>query len=219
MKNMNEQKCYRDDLLEWCEAVELNWDSLKPRFSKLFDVEIIQEWEDSCRQLKAKLQEDIKTDIKEYETAIILYEQWEWLYRESIAYPEEIEVVSEIHMERDEQIPLDEQSLETDAHHEETEIQLEQYMNIEDLNKYRDDLLKWSHKLYSNWNKSKHRLSNTVDIESLEGWEEMYAQLIEKLQEDLPVDYEDYETANTLYEQWKNLLDESYSAQNVIEVG
>lgn len=210
---MNEQKQYRDDLLEWCEAVEINWDSMKPRFSKLFDVEIIDEWEESCRQLKAKLRGDIKPEIKDYETASGLYEQWERLYRESIAYPEEIEVLSEIHVESNEPIQLDEQLLETDAFHEQMEIQFEQYLNIEDLNKYREDLLKWSRSLYSNWNKSKPRLSNLVDNESLEGWEGMYAELIEKLQEDLPLNDECYETANNLYEQWKNLLDESYSAQ------
>jgi hypothetical protein len=33
------------------------------------------------------------------------------------------------------------------------------------------------------------------------------------------LDYKDYESANTLYEQWKNLLNESYSYQNEIEVG
>jgi hypothetical protein len=210
---MNEQKHYRDDLLEWCYAVEENWDSMKPRFLKLYDIEIIKEWEESCRQLKEKLQKDINADVVDYETAKNLYEKWELLYRESIAYPEELEVDSENHVEMDEQIQIDEDYLQPNADRE------EQYIDLEELNQYRDNLLEWCNNLYSNWNKSKHRLSKLVDDENLEIWEGMYSELKERLQEDLPLDYEDYETANTLYEQWKNLLDESYSNQEEIEVG
>jgi hypothetical protein len=210
---MNEQKHYRDDLLEWCYAVEENWDSMKPRFLKLYDIEIITEWEESCHQLKEKLQTDINADVVDYETAKNLYEKWELLYRESIAYPEELEVDSENHVEMDEQIQIDEDYLQPNADRE------EQYIDLEELNQYRDNLLEWCNNLYSNWNKSKHRLSKLVDDENLEIWEGMYSELKERLQEDLPLDYEDYETANTLYEQWKNLLDESYSNQEELEVG
>jgi hypothetical protein len=61
-------------------------------------------------------------------------------------------------------------------------------------------------------------LSNLIDNETLEIWEGMYSEFKERLQEELPLEYEDYETANTLYEQWKNLLDESYSNQKEMEV-
>jgi hypothetical protein len=216
---MNVQKHYRDDLLEWCYAVEENWDSLKPRFSKLYDIEIITEWEESCRQLKAKLSKDINVDIEDYETAKNLYEQWELLYRQSNAYPEELEVVSYNNLEKDGQIQIDEDYLQPNAHREEAEIESVQYINLEEQNQYRENLLEWCNNLYLNWNKSKPRLSNLVDNEMLEGWEGKCTRLKEKLQEDLPVDYEDYETANTLYEQWKNLLDQSYSNHKEIEVG
>ena len=69
----------------------------------------------------------------------------------------------------------------------------------------------WCNILYSNWNRTKLRLSNIVDNESLEGWEGMCSRLKEKLQEGLSLDYKDYETANTLYEQWERFLEESYS--------
>lgn len=210
---MNEQKHYRDDLLEWCYAVEENWDSMKPRFLKLYTIEIIQEWEESCRQLKTKLWNEKNAEIEDYETAKNLYEQWELLYRESIAYPEELEDDSENHVEMDEQIQIDEDYLQPNAERE------EEYIDLEELNQYRENLLEWCTKLYSNWDKSKPRLSNLVDNEMLDIWEGMYSELKERLQEDLPMDYEDYETANSLYEQWKNLLDESYSNQEEIEVG
>ncbi|MFJ5760306.1 hypothetical protein ACIQAA_14480 [Neobacillus sp. NPDC093182] len=216
---MNEEKHYRDDLLEWCYAVEENWESMKPRFSKLYDIEIIKEWEESCRQLKAKLWEEKNADIEDYETAKNLYEQWELLYRESIAYPEELEVQSENHVEMDGHIQTNEDDLQPNAHREEIESESEPYIDLEELNQYRETLLEWCNNLYSNWNKSKLRLSNLVDNEILEIWEGMYSELNERLKEDLPLDYEDYETANTLYEQWKNLLDESYSNQEEIEVG
>jgi hypothetical protein len=215
---MNEQKHYRDDLLEWCYAVEENWDSMKPRFLKLYTIEIIKEWEESCRQLKTKLSEDINAEIEDYETATNLYEQWELLYRESIAYPEDIEVDSEYYMEKDGQIQMDEDYLETNAHREESESESKQYIDLEELNQYRENLLEWCDNLYTNWNKSKLRLSNLVDNETLEIWEGMYSELKERLQEDLPLEYEDFETANTLYEQWKNLLDESYFNQKEMEV-
>jgi hypothetical protein len=217
--NMIEQKHYRDDLLEWCYAVESNWDSMKPRFSKLFDLEIIKEWEESCRQLKVKLREDINADIEDHETAKNIYEQWEQLYRESIAYPEEIEIDSENHVEMDGQIQIDEDYLEANAHCDEMESESEQFIELEELKQYRENLLEWCNNLFFNWNKSKKRLSSFVDYEILEEWEGMYSPLKEKLQEDLPLDYKDYESANTLYEQWKNLLNESYSYQNEIEVG
>lgn len=214
MKKMNEPKHYRDNLLKWCYALEENWDSLKPRTSNLYDIEIITEWEESSRQLKAKLSEDINVTIEDYETAKNLYEQWEWLYRESIAYPEELEVVSDNRVEKEEEIQIDEEYLQTNAH-----LESEHSIDLEELNQYRENLLEWCDNLNTNWNKSKPRLLNLVDNETLEIWEGMYSEFKERLQQDLPLEYEDYETANTLYEQWKNLLDESYSNQKEMEVG
>jgi hypothetical protein len=147
-----------------------------------------------------------------HETAKSLSEQVELLYRELNADQEEIEVDSVTRLEMEGQIQLEEEKLEN-ALQDELVIESDQYINMEELNQYRDDLLQWCNILYSNWNRTKPILSNLVDNESLEGWEGMYTRLIEKLQEDLSLDYEDYETANALYEQWEKLLEESYSYQ------
>jgi hypothetical protein len=147
-----------------------------------------------------------------HETAKSLSEQVELLYRELNADQEEIEVDSVTRLEMEGQIQLEEETLEN-ALQDELVIESDQYINMEELNQYRDDLLQWCNILYSNWNRTKPILSNLVVNESLEGWEGMYTRLIEKLQEDLTLDYEDYETANALYEQWEKLLEESYSYQ------
>ncbi|WP_045516101.1 hypothetical protein [Neobacillus niacini] len=168
---MNEQKRYRDDLLEWC-----------------------------------------------HETSKILFEQLELLKRESNAFQEEIEVDSVYCLEMEGQIQIDEEYLEINAFQDEMEFEFEQYVDMEELNQYREDLLEWCNILYSNWNRTKPMLSNFVDNESLEGWEGMCSRLKEKLEEDLSLDYEDYETANSLYEQWEMLLEESYSYPEKIEV-
>jgi aminoglycoside/choline kinase family phosphotransferase len=122
-------------------------------------------------------------------------------------------------VEMDGQIQIDEDYLEANAHCDEMESESEQFIELEELKQYRENLLEWCNNLFFNWNKSKKRLSSFVDYEILEEWEGMYSPLKEKLQEDRPLDYKDYESANTLYEQWKNLLNESYSYQNEIEVG
>jgi hypothetical protein len=159
-------------------------------------------------------QKQYRHDLLEWchETAKSLSEQVELLYRELNADQEEIEVDSVTRLEMEGQIQLEEETLEN-ALQDELVIESDQYINMEELNQYRDDLLQWCNILYSNWNRTKPILSNLVVNESLEGWEGMYTRLIEKLQEDLTLDYEDYETANALYEQWEKLLEESYSYQ------
>jgi hypothetical protein len=159
-------------------------------------------------------QKQYRHDLLEWchETAKSLSEQMELLYRELNADQEEIEVDSVTRLEMEGQIQLEEETLEN-ALQDELVIESDQYINMEELNQYRDDLLQWCNILYSNWDRTKPMLFNLVDNESLEGWEGMYTRLIEKLQEDLSLDYEDYETANALYEQWEKLLEESYSYQ------
>ncbi|MFX3624476.1 MAG: hypothetical protein ACE3JP_10625 [Ectobacillus sp.] len=88
---MEERKQYAEYLLEWCNHIHCYWESMKPRFSRLFDLKTLEEWEESCCELKEKLQEDLKADIVDFQTAKSLYEQWELLYRESQAYLEAIE--------------------------------------------------------------------------------------------------------------------------------
>ncbi|MCM3690807.1 hypothetical protein [Neobacillus niacini] len=148
-----------------------------------------------------------------HETAKSLSEQLELLYRESNGFQEEIEVDSLNRLEMEEQIQIEEDYLVTHAFQDGLEIETDQYIDTEELNQYREDLLNWCNILYSNWNRTKPRLSNHVDNESLEGWESMCSRLKENLQEGLSLDYEDYATANTLYEQWEQFLEESYSYQ------
>lgn len=157
-------------------------------------------------------QKQYRHDLLEWchETAKSLSDQMELLYREFNADQEESEVDCVNRLELEGQIQLEEEMLEG-ALQDELMIESNQYMYMEELNQYRDDLLQWCNILYLNWNRTKPMLSNLVEEESLEGWEGMCIRLIEKLQEDPSLEYEDYETANALYEQWKMLLEESYS--------
>ncbi|MGM0867571.1 MAG: hypothetical protein ACQEWF_23245 [Bacillota bacterium] len=91
MLEIVEQKQYREDLLEWCDNIYFHWESIKPRFSKLFDLKSLEEWEESYRKLKGKLQTDLQVDFDDYQTAKSLYEQWELLHEESQGYREEVE--------------------------------------------------------------------------------------------------------------------------------
>ncbi|MFC0274803.1 hypothetical protein ACFFIX_26180 [Metabacillus herbersteinensis] len=86
---IGEQKQYREDLLQWCDNIYLHWESIKPRFSKLFDIKSLEEWEESYRELTGKLQTDLKVDFDDYQTAKSLYKQWELLDREATAYQED----------------------------------------------------------------------------------------------------------------------------------
>src|SRR5690606_16456348 len=81
---------YREELLEWCDNIYFHWERMKPRFSKLFDLKTLEEWGESCRGLKEKLQTDTEADLDEYHIAKNLYEQWELLYRESVNGQEEV---------------------------------------------------------------------------------------------------------------------------------
>ena len=148
-----------------------------------------------------------------HETAKSLVEQLELLNRESDAYQEEMDVDTDTRGEMEGPFQSEEEYLEIIGFQDEMKVDADQYMDMEDTNKYREDLLEWCNVLYSNWNRTKPRLVNLVDNDSIEGWEELCSRLKEKLQEDQSVDYEDYETANTLYEQWEILLGELHSYQ------
>ena len=64
---------------------------MRPRFSKLFDLKSLEDWEELCCRLKDKLQANLKVDSVDLQTAKNLYEQWELLYREAHAYREKVE--------------------------------------------------------------------------------------------------------------------------------
>lgn len=93
---IDEQQQYREDLLEWCNHIYLHWESMKPRFSKLFDIKSLEEWEESCQELKAKLQADLTADFNDYQRAQSLYDHWELLYSEVHGHQEESEVYSDM---------------------------------------------------------------------------------------------------------------------------
>jgi hypothetical protein len=90
---IEDQNDYREQLLDWCKNIYLYWDNMKPRFSKLFDIKSLDEWEESCRILMDKLESDFEVNLEDYHKATRLYEQWEILFNESKGYQENVESV------------------------------------------------------------------------------------------------------------------------------
>jgi hypothetical protein len=82
MENVNQNE-YREDLLNWCSNIYVNWENMKPKFTKLFDTRSLNEWEESCRNLKNKLETNVEVSMEDYHEATSLYEQWETLLTES----------------------------------------------------------------------------------------------------------------------------------------
>jgi hypothetical protein len=82
MENVNQNE-YREDLLNWCNNIYLNWENMKPRFTKLFDTRSLNEWEETCRKFKNKLETNVEVSMEDYHEATNLYEQWEILFTES----------------------------------------------------------------------------------------------------------------------------------------
>ncbi|MDN3016838.1 hypothetical protein PH210_11585 [Paenibacillus sp. BSR1-1] len=208
-----EQKQYREELLKWCNNIYSNWESMRPRFSTLFDIKSLEEWEESYRQLNEKLHAEIKVDFDDYQTAERLYEQWELLYKELNAYQEkrEIEVESVQHLELEEQKLIHEDFLETEALQEENKVELDKWLDTEEQQQYHEYLLEWCNNMFSNWESMRPRFAKLIDMKSLEEWEESCRHLKEKLQADSKVDFDDYQTAERLHEQWDQLYKGSYT--------
>jgi hypothetical protein len=82
MENVNQNE-YREDLLNWCNNIYLNWEIMKPRFTKLFDTRSLNEWEETCRNFKNKLETNVEVSMEDYHEATSLYEQWKILFTES----------------------------------------------------------------------------------------------------------------------------------------
>jgi hypothetical protein len=82
MENVNQNE-YRVDLLNWCNNLFLNWENMKPRFTKLFDTRSLNEWEETCRNFKNKLETKVEVSMEDYHEATSLYEQWEILFNEA----------------------------------------------------------------------------------------------------------------------------------------
>lgn len=83
---VEKQEEYSIYLLEWYSNIYLNWKRVKPRYSKIFDLKSLEEWEESCLKLKEKLLSNSKEDFENYQEAASLYERWELLYREAHAH-------------------------------------------------------------------------------------------------------------------------------------
>ncbi|MBT2727672.1 hypothetical protein J7E63_12070 [Bacillus sp. ISL-75] len=215
---MEEKKQYRDDLLEWCNTIYSNWESMKPKVTKHYDRESLEEWEGSCRQLKEKLQSDLNVDFDDYLTARSLYDQWEQLFKETNAYQEEIKVGSDTRLEWEEEQPFHEGLMERAAYQVEIKVDTEKGVDLDEERQYREELLEWCNTIYSNWESMEPRFSKLFDIKSLEEWEASCRNLKEKLQEDLKADFDDYQTAKSLYEQWEQLFKESYAYKEEIGV-
>lgn len=90
MENV-EQNEYRENLLNWCNNIYQLWENMKPRFTKLFDIKSLDEWEESCRKLKNKLETNVEVNMEDYQKATSLYEQWEILFTESNCNQEKVE--------------------------------------------------------------------------------------------------------------------------------
>lgn len=79
---------YREDLLKWCNNVHLYWETMKPRFSKLFDSKSLDDLEESCRNLMGKLQTELEVTIEDYDNATSIYKQLDLWVKESNGHQE-----------------------------------------------------------------------------------------------------------------------------------
>lgn len=84
--------------------------------------------------------------------------------------------------------------------------------------KYLESLLDWCNDTYSKWEIVKPRFSKQFDLRSLEEWEESYHELKGKVQADLKEDFNHYQRAKDLYDQWDRLFKESYVVQEEVEL-
>lgn len=183
---MEERKQYREELLKWCNNISSYWESMKPKLLNFFDIKYLDELETSCRELKEKLQEDQTEEIDNYMLAKNLYEHWEQLNSEAFVYQEDIKVKSD------------------------------RCVEIEEHKEYHEDLLEWCNNILFHWESIKPRFSKLFDIKSLEEWERSCHELKEKLQNDLKVDLNDYQRAQSLYEQWDLLNSEVHAYQELL---
>jgi len=88
---IEDRKQYLKYLLDWCNDIYSHWETVKPRFSKQFDLRSLEEWEELYQELKENLQGNRKENFDYYQRAKDLYDQWEILCKESYAVQEEVE--------------------------------------------------------------------------------------------------------------------------------
>ncbi|MFT4415788.1 hypothetical protein ACLM5H_18170 [Fredinandcohnia humi] len=180
---MEEQKNYREELLEWCNNIFFHWERMKPTFTNIIEIESLNEWEETCLELKEKLQTDVRVEFNDFQTAKNLFEQWEKLYSKTLYEQEDIEENFNRSLKMEEQM----QSLQ--------------------------DLVDWSRNIYIHLERIKPGFSNLIDINNKEEWNEFCTNLKEKTN----VNFEDYKTARSLYEQYELLYREADAFKEVIE--
>ncbi|MFC6603975.1 hypothetical protein ACFQDF_24625 [Ectobacillus funiculus] len=77
--------------------------------------------------------------------------------------------------------------------------------------------MKWCNHISFHWEHMKPRFLKLFDLKSLEEWEEVCCKLKDKLQAELKVDSADFQTANSLYEQWELLYREAHAYREKVE--
>ena len=54
---IEDRKQYLKYLLDWCNDIYSHWETVKPRFSKQFDLRSLEEWEELYQELKENFRE------------------------------------------------------------------------------------------------------------------------------------------------------------------
>ncbi len=90
-------------------------------------------------------------------------------------------------------------------------------MEIKEQDQYLEKLLEWCNGIYPRWESAKPRFSKQFDLRSVEEWEESFHELKGKLEADLKKDFDHFQRAKDLYDQWNSLYKESYPTEEEIE--
>ena len=205
---MEDQKQYRDELLNWCNNLNSYWESMKPKVSNRLDTESLEEWEGACRQLQEKLEVDENVEFEDYLTAKSLYEQWEQLFKgtdvdqvevdsdhqlerqiqeellESAASQEELEIVSEYRMALEEHAPHHEGFLVANAFQEELEVDADHRLEMDEQPQIHGELL------------AANAIQEVVEVDTAKGLE---------LEEQLYYREDLLERCNNIYSNWESM--------------
>lgn len=92
------------------------------------------------------------------------------------------------------------------------------WMEIKEQKQYLEKLLEWCNEIHSRWESAKPKFSKQFDLRSLNEWEESYHELKGKIQADLKEDFDHYQRAKDLYDQWDILYKESHGIREEVEL-
>lgn len=174
---MQDQNQYQQELLEWCNNIYFHLERMKPEFSKLNDINSLENLEKSYRELKENLQTDLIAEDDLYQAAVSLYDQWEKL----------------------------------NAYHEENKS--ERCTEIEEQKQYLEELMEWRNTIFIQLENLKPNFSKLIEINSLEEWAELRREFKQKLNTDLNIDFDDYQTVRNLYVQLQQQKASSYQEE------